>query len=53
MKALPDIHTIAFKYKNFRKLQHDGGRAWIKNPQLHQAIKGTYRIIEKAEPVSK
>lgn len=53
MKALPDIHTDAFKYKNVRKLQHDGGRAWIKNPQLQVAIKGTGKYIEVAKSESK
>ena len=46
MKELPLIHKNAFKYKNIRKLQHDGGRAWIKNPQIHEAIKGTSTFIE-------
>lgn len=51
MKALPNIHKTAFKYKNVRKLQHDGGRAWIKNPQIHEAIKGTetFMSIAKSE----
>lgn len=36
--------------KNRKKLQHDGGRAWIKDSQLQEALKGgTYRI----ETVSK
>lgn len=49
MKTLPDLHKTAFKYKNIRKLQHDGGRAWIKNPQLHEAIKGTETFISIAK----
>ena len=48
MKDLPNIHKNAFKYKNMRKLQHDGGRAWIKNPQIHGAIKGTETVISIA-----
>jgi hypothetical protein len=48
MKDLPNIHQNAFKYKNMRKLQHDGGRAWIKNPQIHEAIKGTETVISIA-----
>lgn len=39
-KELPDLHRQAFKYKNSKKLQHDGGRAWIKDSQLHEARKG-------------
>ncbi len=39
-KELPDLHKQAFKYKNIKKLQHDGGRAWIKDSQLHEARKG-------------
>lgn len=46
MKTLPELHKQAFKYKNHRKLQHDGGRAWIKNPQTHEAIKGANKHIE-------
>ncbi len=36
---LPDLHKQAFRFKNFKKLQHDGGRAWIKDSQLHEARK--------------
>jgi len=39
-KELPDLHRQAFKLKNSKKLQHDGGRAWIKDSQLHEARKG-------------
>lgn len=39
-KELPDLHRQAFKYKNSKKLQHDGGRAWIKDSQLHEARSG-------------
>lgn len=39
-KELPDLHRQAFKYKNSKNLQHDGGRAWIKDSQLHNARKG-------------
>lgn len=37
---LPDLHRQAFKYKNSKKFQHDGGRAWIKDSQLYDARKG-------------
>lgn len=39
VNSLPDIHEQAKKIKNLRKLKHDGGRAWIKHPQLHQSVK--------------
>jgi len=40
MSKLPDLHQQAFRYKNKKRLQHDGGRAWIKDSQLHSARKG-------------
>ena len=39
MKKLPDLHKQAFKFKNTKKLQHDGGRAWIKDSQLYESRK--------------
>lgn len=39
-KELPDLHRQAFKFKNTKKFQHDGGRAWIKDSQLYNARKG-------------
>lgn len=41
MNKLPDLHKQAFTYKNHKKLQHDGGRAWIKDSQLHEAIRNS------------
>jgi len=40
MTSLPDLHKQAFVYKNTKRLQHDGGRAWIKDSQLQEARKG-------------
>lgn len=37
MSKLPDLHKQAFKYKNTKKLQRDGGRAWIKDSQLFES----------------
>lgn len=37
MSKLPDLHKQAFTYKNTKKLQHDGGRAWIKDSQLYES----------------
>ena len=39
MKEIPDLHKQAFMFKNRKRLQHDGGRAWIKDSQLHEARK--------------
>lgn len=38
-KKLPDLHEQAFMFKNTKRFQHDGGRAWIKDSQLHDARK--------------
>jgi len=38
-KELPDLHKQAFMFKNSKRFQHDGGRAWIKDSQLHEARK--------------
>ncbi|HLR25105.1 MAG TPA: hypothetical protein VK112_04500 [Fodinibius sp.] len=38
-KKLPDLHKQAFMFKNSKRFQHDGGRAWIKDSQLHEARK--------------
>jgi hypothetical protein len=40
MNKLPDLHKQAIKYKNTKKLQRDGGRAWIKDSQLFESRKG-------------
>jgi len=39
MSKLPDLHKQAMKYKNKKRLQHDGGRAWIRDSQLYNARK--------------
>lgn len=39
MKELPDLHKQALAFKNRKRLQHDGGRAWIKDSQLYEARK--------------
>lgn len=35
---IPALHQQARKIKNRKRHQHDGGRAWIKDGQLHEAI---------------
>jgi len=45
MSDLPDLHKQAFMFKNKKRLQHDGGRAWIKDSQLHEARKdGNFKL---------
>lgn len=45
MSDLPDLHKQAFMFKNKKRLQHDGGRAWVKDSQLHEARKdGNYHL---------
>ncbi len=39
MKEIPDLHKQAYMFKNTKRFQHDGGRAWIKDSQLHEARK--------------
>jgi hypothetical protein len=39
MSKLPDLHRQALALKNKKRLQRDGGRAWIKDSQLHEARK--------------
>ncbi|MGM0506509.1 MAG: hypothetical protein ACQER4_04915 [Bacteroidota bacterium] len=47
-KILPDLHAQAKTLKNRKKLQHDGGRAWIKDSQLQEMLKGgNYRLGTK------
>jgi hypothetical protein len=44
------LHQQAKMFKNTRRHQHDGGRAWIKDGQLHDAIRNanpTLKTIKK------
>jgi len=49
---LPDLHKQAFLIKNHKRLQHDGGRAWIRDGQLHDAVAGANFRIERGVPLS-
>ena len=49
---LPDLHIQAFYLKNRKRMQHDGGRAWIKDGQLHDAVKGANYRIERGQLLS-
>ncbi|MFO8028712.1 MAG: hypothetical protein R6U28_02515 [Cyclonatronaceae bacterium] len=51
-KELPDLHQQAFLIKNRKRLQHDGGRAWIRDGQLHEAVRGANYHIERGVPLS-
>lgn len=46
MNKLPDLHKKAFAFKNRKRLQRDGGRAWIKDSQLHESRKGVNGRLE-------
>jgi hypothetical protein len=52
-KELPDLHKQAFMFKNSKRFQHDGGRAWIKDSQLQEARKGgngkLFTVQQKAD----
>ena len=52
MTELPDLHKQAKFFKNRKRLQHDGGRAWIKDSQLHEAIKGANYKLVTVQPSS-
>jgi len=51
--TLPTLHQQAMKYKNRRRLRYDGGRAWIKNGQLHEAVKDGSLRVERTEENTK
>lgn len=37
-------------FKNTKRLQHDGGRAWIKDGQLHEARKNANGKLHTVHP---
>ncbi|GEM_PF-4720140 len=47
MSNLPDLHKQAMAMKNKRRMRYDGGRAWIKNGQLHDAVKSASLTVER------
>lgn len=48
-KHITDLHQQGKVFKNMRRHQHDGGRAWIKDGQLHEAISDVNpRLITKS-----
>lgn len=52
MRILPDLHKQAFKFKNTKRLQRDGGRAWIKDSQLFESRKDANgRLLTKKDAV--
>ncbi len=46
MSELPDLHRQALAFKNRKRLQRDGGRAWIMDSQLQEARKGANWRLE-------
>lgn len=49
-EKLPKLHQQAMQLKNRRRLRYDGGRAWIKNGQLHDAVKdGSLRVERRKD----
>ncbi|NGP88554.1 hypothetical protein [Fodinibius halophilus] len=49
-KNLPDLHEQALMFKNTKRFQRDGGRAWIKDSQLYEARKdgnGKLNTVQK------
>ncbi len=49
-KKLPDLHTQAFMFKNTKRFQHDGGRAWIKDSQLHELRRDANGRLKTVSP---
>ncbi len=52
VNTLPDLHQQAFLIKNRKRFQHDGGRAWIRDGQLHDAVKNANYRIECVMPLT-
>lgn len=44
---LPDLHKQAMALKNKRRHRLDGGRAWIKNGQLYEAVTSATLRMER------
>lgn len=52
-KHTTNLHQQGKVFKNMRRHQHDGGRAWIKDGQLHEAIQSVNpRLITKPRPAT-
>ena len=43
---LPDLHKQAKIFKNKKRFQHDGGRAWIKDGQLQESRAGANYFLK-------
>jgi hypothetical protein len=53
-KHSKELHQQGITFKNLRRHQHDGGRAWIKDGQLHDAIRSVNpTLITKTSEVKK
>ena len=51
-KPLPPLHQQALRYKNYKRLQRDGGRAYIKDSQLAPTIKEAHLGLQAQHIVS-
>jgi hypothetical protein len=47
------LHEDGKVFKNLRRHQHDGGRAWIKDGQLHEAIASVNPRLITRTPVTR
>lgn len=50
-KPLPPLHQQALRYKNYKRLQRDGGRAYIKDSQLAPTIKEAHLGLQAQHQV--
>lgn len=49
-RKLPNLHKQALVLKNKKRLQHDGGRAWSRDGQLHDSCKGANFTLKTCHP---
>ena len=52
-KSLPLLHQQALRYKNFKRLQRDGGRAFIKDSQLAPTIREAHLGLQAQHEIEK
>lgn len=52
-KTLPLLHQQALRYKNFKRLQRDGGRAFIKDSQLSPTIREAHLGLQAQYQIDK
>jgi hypothetical protein len=47
--SIPDLHQQAHAFKNRKRLQRDGGRAWIRDSQLQEMRRGANGRLETVD----